>query len=260
MKIRRVDFSPDEWLAGTAELDIAARGVYITACALIYSRGGPIAHNVLRSFCPGDLRVYRRALETLLTLGKLTESDGYLSQKRCISELEVAEKRVVSAAENGRKGGRPSNEINDIKKPAGFFDEKLTINHQLSTTNHQPSTKNLTPKSPTPVRAAKPPPAEAEREFEAWWKVYPRRDDKGHARKAFVTARKKISLAELIAAARKFTVQCAGSEKRFIPLPATWLNGERWGDAALTVRAPSGPSGPPPVSLWRNNWDMASAD
>jgi uncharacterized protein YdaU (DUF1376 family) len=41
-KVRRVDFSPDEWIAGTRELTMEERGAYWDVCALIYSRGGPI--------------------------------------------------------------------------------------------------------------------------------------------------------------------------------------------------------------------------
>lgn len=114
MKARRFDFYPDDWLAGTKELDAAETGVYITACALIYSRGGPIKPEALRAFCPGDLRVYRRSLDRLLELGKLELKRGYLTNKRCISELQLACKRVASAVKNARKRWEKHNKNNAI--------------------------------------------------------------------------------------------------------------------------------------------------
>ncbi len=75
-------------------------------------------------------------------------------------------------------------------------------------------------------------------EFEAWWKLYPRRVGKGQARRAYVSALKKATADELAEAAEAFaaTVHDSGTEERFVPHPATWLNGERWTDVA-----------PPPV-------------
>lgn len=102
-KARRFDFYPDDWLAGTRGLDASERGIYITACALIYSHGGPIDPTDLRASCPGDLRVYRRCLERLIKLGKLDLKRGYLSNKRCLSEVQLASNRVVKAVKNAHK-------------------------------------------------------------------------------------------------------------------------------------------------------------
>lgn len=66
-------------------------------------------------------------------------------------------------------------------------------------------------------------------EFEQWWKLYPKKLDKGHARKAFAAARKKADFETLCAAVRRFPFS---PEKQFIPYPATWLNGERWMEVA----------------------------
>lgn len=76
-------------------------------------------------------------------------------------------------------------------------------------------------------------------EFEAWWKTYPRRVGKGQARRAYSSALKKTTADQLADAAEAFAARVheSGTEERFIPHPATWLNGERWADAA-----------PPPVA------------
>lgn len=68
--------------------------------------------------------------------------------------------------------------------------------------------------------------------FETWWKHYPRKVGKGQARKAYQTALTKTDERQLLAAADQLADhhKRAGTETRFIPHPATWLNGERWGD------------------------------
>jgi len=71
-------------------------------------------------------------------------------------------------------------------------------------------------------------------DFAAFWKAYPRKTDKGHARTAWASALKNTDPADIISGAEKFAAWCARSntEKRFIPHPSTWLNGERWADEA----------------------------
>lgn len=77
--------------------------------------------------------------------------------------------------------------------------------------------------------------AQADVEFEQWWKIYPRKVGKGQARKAYTSALRKVSADELAEAAESFAgrVHRAGTEDRFIPHPATWLNGERWTDSPV---------------------------
>lgn len=134
-KVRRVDFYPDEWIAGTIQLDNAERGLYITICALIYSRGGAIDIEHLQQTCRDHGHAFKRQLSRLVELGKLIVNDGQITNKRAINELQNADKRLVNAQQNGAKGGRP----NRLAKPAGSFDEKLTINYQLSTINQEES-------------------------------------------------------------------------------------------------------------------------
>lgn len=131
MKIRRVDFSPDEWLAGTAELSDEDRGTYITICALIYSRGGPIRYEVLKGHSHSHGNKLQASLDRLESGGKIVRNGSEIDQKRCENELEKARKRHEKALENGAKGGRP----NRLAKPDGYGYEKT--NHQPSTINHQ---------------------------------------------------------------------------------------------------------------------------
>ncbi|HXE05181.1 MAG TPA: DUF1376 domain-containing protein [Bryobacteraceae bacterium] len=153
-KIRRVDFYADEWLAGTRRLDALETGIYITACALIYSNDGPVAIGDLREAARCHGHAFNRAYKRLIELGKLTENDGQISNKRCINELQNARIRIEKAQQNGGKGGRPRNKNKDMPKPGGFREEKLTINHQPPTTNLEGSVGS---NEPTAAEAAPPP-------------------------------------------------------------------------------------------------------
>lgn len=68
--------------------------------------------------------------------------------------------------------------------------------------------------------------------FDAFWAAYPKKVGKGQAVKAWNAATKRADAADIVAG---LTASCAawksaGTEARFIPNPATWLNGERWAD------------------------------
>jgi hypothetical protein len=67
-------------------------------------------------------------------------------------------------------------------------------------------------------------------EFAAWYAQYPRREDKIAAEKAYRTARKKASAADLLGGAMAYAAECdrAGRERRYIKLPASWLNAGSW--------------------------------
>jgi uncharacterized protein YdaU (DUF1376 family) len=142
-KIRRIDFYPDDWLAGTIELDDAERGVFISICMLIYAKGGPIGVPLLRAYSTGHGNRTNRCLARLESLGKIVRNGEEITQKRCENELERARKRLEKAQQNGAKGGRP----NGLAKPGGFLSEK---------TNNQQPTTNIQQESPLRGEDAQP--------------------------------------------------------------------------------------------------------
>lgn len=82
--------------------------------------------------------------------------------------------------------------------------------------------------------------------FDEFWKAYPRRIGKGHAKKAWAGALKRgANPAELVKAATDFGQTVNGSDPRFVPHPSTWLNGERYADE---VELP-----PDPHKAWWHN-------
>jgi hypothetical protein len=72
-------------------------------------------------------------------------------------------------------------------------------------------------------------------EFIDWYLIYPRKEGKGVAEKAYAKARKKVS-AEVLAAGAQRYADDPNREKQFTKLPATWLNAESWDDEPLPDR------------------------
>jgi hypothetical protein len=130
MKVRRIDFSPDEWLSGTIELLEFDRGVYITVCALIYSRGGRIEETLVFQHCPSHGNAVRASLVRLEKAGKISRNGLEIGQKRSENELETAQKRSEVGRENVSKRWNNNGVTEQSVLPRG------NANHQPSTTNH----------------------------------------------------------------------------------------------------------------------------
>ena len=69
--------------------------------------------------------------------------------------------------------------------------------------------------------------------FDEFWAAYPRKTDKGNARKAWDKATKKTDPARIIAAAA--SLAASKPDLKFTAHPSTWLNGERWDDQPLAL-------------------------
>lgn len=80
----------------------------------------------------------------------------------------------------------------------------------------------------------------SDQEFEDWYKTYPRKDAKGQARTAFKSARKKTDLPSLDRGRDLYIarLKADGTERKYIKLPSTWLNGECWDDDYGDVTLP----------------------
>ncbi len=73
-------------------------------------------------------------------------------------------------------------------------------------------------------------------EFNEFYKNYPRHEGRGQALKAYLTARKKASAEILLAGSIRAREKYGDTEAKYIPLPATWLNGERWLDETASPK------------------------
>jgi len=86
--------------------------------------------------------------------------------------------------------------------------------------------------------------------FEKFYQAYPRKQSKKDAEKAFMKLKPDLELLEKILGSleKQKCVEWQNKEMKHIPLPATWLNGERWNDE-LTVTTAT----PPPPRKQSND-------
>ena len=67
--------------------------------------------------------------------------------------------------------------------------------------------------------------------FLKFWEVYPRREGKGSALKAYQNIKEpKPMLSEILSSINDHSNSKQWQNKEFIPHPATWLNQRRWED------------------------------
>ena len=71
--------------------------------------------------------------------------------------------------------------------------------------------------------------------FEQFWAVYPKKDDKGLARRSFEKALKRASLEQIVAGAEKYRDD-PNREQAFTKNPSTWLNADAWENGPLPSR------------------------
>lgn len=75
--------------------------------------------------------------------------------------------------------------------------------------------------------------------FVAFWESYPRKVDKGHARRAWrkATIAKAVDPPLIVSASERFGRAMTDEDPQYVPHPATWLNGERWDDEIAAAAA-----------------------
>jgi hypothetical protein len=183
-KIRRIDWTPDEWLAGTTGvLKAREMAVYMTVLMQIYSRGRACPNDA--TFIAGHFKLdeengetwrgitrsTRACLDQLIELGKLRRSpDGrWLTNGRADRELGKAGERILNSSRAGYASGRARrhNSPPDIpptsrRQAADIKPTSSNSNHLARTSvriiNHQRKNTDLT----TRTEAAREPSPELE--------------------------------------------------------------------------------------------------
>jgi uncharacterized protein YdaU (DUF1376 family) len=95
-------FYTQAWKDGTRKLTPEQRGIYVDLLTYIYDADGPIEDDLrdLANLLRVDLRVWKRVRSELIALGKIEASEGYLSNGRAASELDVRRSYVETKRQN----------------------------------------------------------------------------------------------------------------------------------------------------------------
>ena len=237
MKVRKVDFSPDEYIAGVGNILRAdEQGVYWMICAMIYSAGGPIQEDEklyerLAKLCRMRRPDAQRTVEKLIVEYQklIRTNDGKLSQTRVEAELNRATNRIQTARENGLKGGRPPKKNKRLPKPGGFSRGKLSPSPPPAPSESS-SQDSLFKEQTSDLKNGAEVPPEMGTDFELWYDEYPLKRSPAQALKAFIRARRNgATLDDLIQGAIRYR-NYPGRDPKYTKHPATWLNGECWRD------------------------------
>ena len=106
MSIVHVPFYPSDWLAGTRGLSAEETGVYITLIARIYEMAGPIERDDKRLFrlcgCKSKT-AFVKALEYLISEGKIIEVEGHLTNERAQKEIQNTTEKSAKAREKAQQ-------------------------------------------------------------------------------------------------------------------------------------------------------------
>lgn len=141
---------------------------------------------------------------------------------------------------DGQAGGIKANEdttVGTTQDTNKASKEKKSKNKQRediaeqsqNTAKHILSNESTTP--PIPSKGA-------DERFEKFWKAYPKHQGKQAALKAFQKLKPSDELLQTMLTAldvQKHSEQWAKENGKFIPLPATWLNGKRWEDELTAI-------------------------
>lgn len=142
-------------------------------------------------------------------------------EKHQTTNADIAAKR-----EAGRKGGLAKAKRTASKQvaPATNPLEQKGSNSLAKTETDTETTKKKSIVQDKPALAS---------EFASFWTLYPRKQGKADALKAFTSARKKTPAKTIIDGAQAYALLNIGEDKSFLKLPGGWIRGERWEDEQI---------------------------
>lgn len=198
----------------------------LRASGLVRSQGGK-----------GRRGVFFLALE----IDEITPELSAIIAQECVS---TTKKKTASSPPN--RNQIPNSKRNEIPKNRNEV-PNLDRNDIPMNRNDIPTNRNLIPNHRTinnhqQLYSKGQTENSVDHAFDEFWKIYPRKDAKGQARKAFEKAIKKISVDQIIEAVKLWPFEASLKPNGdFRPYAATWLNAERWEDQCV-IEAQSQPS------------------
>jgi len=235
-------FKVDDQLAfhpKVIEAGNSAMGLWVRAgawCSAHLTEGALPKHMI------GTLGAQARDAKRLVEAGLWEQTDvGF--QFRDWSEYQPSKKQVEADKEANRERQRRFRE-----RRRNTDSDDVTNGGSNGVTN---GVTNTAPTRPDPTIKKKER-VEYDAEFLDWWKLYPRKADKGHAAKAYRAARKIASAETLSGAAVVFSRKMSDTDPKYIPYPGKWLNGQQWLDEDIA------PADPDDLREWlRECWKNA---
>lgn len=141
---------PEAWIDGTRKLSPEERGIYADLLNFMYRRNGPLEDDErdLAYLLHVDRRVWKRIRRQLIEKGKIEVADGYITQNRAATELELRASYVATKAEN-RAG---SSKNSDLENRPSTDKDRQTKTEKKTVSVSEPTTTRQTDNPPVSAR------------------------------------------------------------------------------------------------------------
>jgi uncharacterized protein YdaU (DUF1376 family) len=98
-------FYPSDWLAGTRGLTASETGIYITLVAMMYETEAPVPSDTKRlsRLCGCTPSAFKKAVEGLLSTGKLTQDERGFFNRRVEIEIEKRSEKRAAAKQSANR-------------------------------------------------------------------------------------------------------------------------------------------------------------
>lgn len=208
-------FYPTDFVMGTALLSVSEVGAYIRLLCYQWQEGS----------LPSDETVLARLAQCSIAdihgiLPKFhAGTDGKLRNKR----LEAVRKELISSrkrrSDAGKLGGRPKKAMLSDRLSNEKAIQSSPCTSPLPCTYPSTSTKEETNT-----------PSVSLTEFDQFWSLYPRRDGKHNAKKAWAKAKPDLETVKVALAWQTLSYEWTKDNGQFVPHAATYLNQRRFED------------------------------
>jgi len=211
-------FNIGEYASHTRHLSPIEDIAYRRLLDLAYTTELPLIKDVHQLSRLVNLREYEQQITDVLNEFFLEVDDGWINN-RVIKEIERTGRKSEAARNSAALRWEAERKRLQCERSANASDKGANDTKSDATNNPIPKTNNTKPKKP-----------DALTRFTEFWAVYPRRDDRAKAEKAWIAHECDAIADAVIKGATRYASEKVGSEKKYIALPTTWLNGKRWMD------------------------------
>jgi uncharacterized protein YdaU (DUF1376 family) len=218
---------PADFMNGVRGMSAQQVGVYMMLLCRIYEENGPVEYHLRRlaTYCGMREATFEKVVSDLVDLGKLTLTDGMLSNRRAEAEISKRSHDL----ENNVRAGKASAEKRQQKQQQNATPVQQTFNHSDTDTDTVKDIA-LSREKVTPKR------------FSEFWEAYPHRGGVKRGRKPSQAKYERIirlgiSEQALIDGAKRYATDRRVLDG-FAKDPVTWLNQDGWADEVDPVGLP----------------------
>lgn len=168
----------------------------------------------------------------LIQKGKIEIIDGRISNPRCRVELQKTAEKIAKQSAKGKASAEARKSLKNNNTSATAVEPQLEPRCQPTTElmnqegRKREGKPSLVDDGSGSVARLFTPPADAQ--FREFYAAYPLKRDPGQAEKAFKTALKKATHAEIMAGVARYAAEREGKDPHYTKHPTTWLNAKAW--------------------------------